>query len=104
MLWFSCQVDKQLQSIYHTVRYYYDTVIASVQVGIKTFEQTGALTASCVDAEGNTLATGDLQISTHTDMYYSLTNLSGASCLQWQDSGTGYYGVPYRRFRSCKLY
>lgn len=62
--------------------------IASVQVGIKTFEQTGTLTASCVDAEGNTLVTGDLQISTHTDMYYSLTNLSGASCLQWQDSGT----------------
>ena len=62
--------------------------IASVQVGIKTFEQTGALTASCVDAEGNTLASGELQIGTNTDMYYSLTNLNGASCLQWQDSGT----------------
>lgn len=70
------------------MRYYYDTVIASVQVGIKTFEQTGALTASCVDAEGSTLASGELQISTHTDMYYSLTNLNGVSCLQWQDGGT----------------
>ena len=62
--------------------------IASVQVGIKTFDQTGTLTASCVDAGSNTLATGDLQIATHTDMYYSLTNLNGTSCLQWQDSGT----------------
>lgn len=62
--------------------------IASVQVGIKTFGQTGTLTASCVDAESNILATSDLQIGTHTGMYYSLTNLNGVSCLQWQDSGT----------------
>ncbi len=61
--------------------------IASVQVGIKTFDQTGTLTASCVDAEGNTLASGELGIGTHTDMYYSLTNLNGKSCLQWQDDG-----------------
>lgn len=62
--------------------------IASVQVGVKIFDQTGMLTASCADAEGNTLASGELEIGTHTDMYYSLTNLNGASCLQWQDSGT----------------
>ena len=62
--------------------------IASVQVGIKTFDQTGTLTAFCVDAEGNTLATDDLQIATHTDMYYSLTNLNGTSCLQWQQNST----------------
>lgn len=62
--------------------------IASVQIGIKTFDQTGTLTASCVGTENNTLATGDLQIGTHTDMYYSLTNLNGVSCLQWQESGT----------------
>ena len=58
--------------------------IASVQVGLKTFGQTGTLTASCVDAEGNTLATGDLQIATHTDMYYSLTNRRR---LQWYRCG-----------------
>ena len=48
--------------------------IANVHVGVKIFDNPGTLTAAALDAKGNTLAEQTITTTSHTDLYYSISN------------------------------
>lgn len=48
--------------------------IANVHVGVKIFDNPGTLTAAALDAKGNTLKEQTITTTSHTDLYYSISN------------------------------
>ncbi|MBQ8586722.1 MAG: hypothetical protein IJ453_01390, partial [Oscillospiraceae bacterium] len=48
--------------------------IANVHVGVKSFDNPGTLTAAAINAAGETLAEQTVTTTSHTDLYYNISN------------------------------